>query len=307
MDRISIVMATYNGETFLLDQLNSLRNQTVSVDQIIIMDDRSTDKTVQIAQEFIDQYHLTGWQIHVNENNIGWKANFKNGFDLAEGDFIFPCDQDDIWHADKCEKMVACMKEHPDLELLVSNYEIKFYGTDNGSKAYDRQAREMLDDGSFQMLPIDEKWPYITRPGCTFCFTKKYYDRIKDQWDIYFAHDAILWRLARLNHHMGILNSKLIDFRRHGNNATSNVKRTRESEIETFEGYLKFYEIGLSMDQDAKSMGILQKGTEFLQHRIRFYQTRNLLQWFALVMNYQKYYLTYRGWLGDLYFVILKG
>ena len=306
MDKITIVMTTYNGDTFLLDQLNSLRNQTVPVDQVIIMDDRSTDKTVQIAQEFIDLYHLTGWQIHVNENNVGWKANFKNGFDLAEGDFIFPCDQDDIWHTDKCEKMVACMKEHPDLELLVSNYEIKFSGTDNGSKAYDRQAREMLDDGSFQMLPIDEKWPYITRPGCTFCFTKKYYNRIKDEWDTHFAHDAILWRLARLDHQMGILNLKLIDFRRHGDNATSYVMRTRKSEIETFIGYIKFYEIGLLQEQDEKSRKVLQKGREFLQHRIQFYQSRSLLQWLELGLKYKKYYLTYRGWLGDLYFVLKR-
>lgn len=306
MDKITIVMTTYNGDTFLLDQLNSLRNQTVPVDQIIIMDDRSTDKTVQIAQEFIDQYHLTGWQIHVNEKNIGWEANFKNGFDLAEGDFIFPCDQDDIWHADKCEKMVACMKEHPDLELLVSNYEIKFSGTDNGSKAYDRQAREMLDDGSFQMLPIDEKWPYITRPGCTFCFTKTYFDRIKDKWDTYFPHDAILWRLSRVDHQMGILNSKLMDFRRHGDNATSYVKRTRQTEIENFKGYLRFYEAGLRLNQDGKSRKVLEKGKAFLEHRVRFYQTKNPILWLILGLKYNKYYLTYRGWLGDMYFV-LKG
>ena len=306
MDKITIVMTTYNVDTFLLDQLNSLRNQTVSVDQIIIMDDRSTDKTVQIAKEFIDQYHLTGWQIHVNENNVGWKANFKNGFDLAEGDFIFPCDQDDIWHADKCEKMVACMKEHPYLELLVSNYEIKFSGVDNGSKAYDRQAREMLDDGSFQMLPIDEKWPYITRPGCTFCFTKKYYNRIKDEWDTHFAHDAILWRFARLDHQMGTLNSKLMDFRRHGDNATSYVKRTRQTEIENFKGYLRFYETGLRLNQDEKSRKVLEKGKAFLEHRVRFYQTKNPILWLILGLKYNKYYLTYRGWLGDMYFV-LKG
>lgn len=307
MDKISIVMTTYNGESFLLYQMESLRNQTVPIYQVIILDDRSTDKTVQIVKEYIEQNNLTNWELHVNDYNVGWKVNFKNGFDLATGDYIFPCDQDDIWHTDKCEKMVACMKEHPELELLVSNYELMFTGADNGSKAYGRQAKEMLNDGSFQMLPIDETWPYITRPGCTFCFTKTYFDRIKNKWDTNFAHDAVLWRYARLDHQMGILNSKLMDFRRHGDNATSYVKRTRQTEIETFKGYLKFYEVGLTQDQDAKSTCILESGKKFLQNRIKFYKKRNLLQWFALGIKYRKYYLNYRGWLGDLYFVMVKG
>lgn len=306
MDKISIVMTTYNGESFLLNQMESLRNQTVPIYQVIILDDRSTDKTVQIVKEYIEKNNLTNWELHVNDYNVGWKVNFKNGFDLATGDYIFPCDQDDIWHTDKCEKMVACMKEHPGLELLVSNYELMSTGTDNGSKEYVRQAKEMLDDGSFKMLPLDETWAYIVRPGCTFCFTRAYYEQINNIWNTDFAHDAILWRYSRLDHQMGILNLKLIDFRRHGDNATSYVKRTRQTEIETFKGYLRFYEFGLDMDQDKRSKVIIENGAEFLKRRIEFYQHKNIIQWMILGLRYSKYYLTYRGWLGDLYFVMVK-
>lgn len=50
------------------------------------------------------------------------RKNFKSGFDLATGDYIFPCDQDDIWHFDKVEKMVECMENNPKIELLAANY-----------------------------------------------------------------------------------------------------------------------------------------------------------------------------------------
>ena len=307
MDKISIVMATYNGERFLLDQLKSLRDQSIQIYQVIIIDDCSTDNTVKIVKEFIGKYNLTNWLIHVNTKNVGWKKNFKVGFDLAEGNIIFPCDQDDIWHKDKCAKMIACMKKNPDIELLVSNYEIMFSGSDNGNKNYNREAKKMLNDGSFKKLPLTEKWPYIVRPGCTYCFRKTFFNRIKSQWNTDFAHDAILWRFVILSHSIGILNYKLIDFRRHGNNATSYVKRSRESEIKVFEEYLEFYKIGLSQQNlDLRSKRILQIGRNFLINRIRFYQTSNLLIWVLLYLRYKRYYLTYRGWLGDFYFVILK-
>lgn len=306
MNKISVVMATYNGERFLLDQLNSLKKQSLSIYQVIIIDDCSTDNTVKIARNFVKKYKLTNWQIHINKKNIGWKENFKKGFDLAEGNIIFPCDQDDIWHENKCAKMVACMNENPNVELLVSNYKIIFSGSDNGNRNYNREAKKMSNDGSFRMLRLTEKWPYVVRPGCTYCFRKEFYNRIKSKWNTSFAHDAILWRFAMLNHSIGILNSKLIDFRRHRNNATSYVKRSRKSEIKVFREYLEFYEIGLLQNRDLRSKQILQKGKIFLLYRIRFYQTKKILIWALLWLRYKEYYLTYRGWIGDFYFVMLK-
>ena len=99
--RVSVVMTTYNGQKYLREQMDSLREQTMPIDEVIIMDDCSTDHTPDLVSAYIKEYNLKGWNLVQNEQNQGWKKNFKSGFDLATGDYIFPCDQDDIWHPDK--------------------------------------------------------------------------------------------------------------------------------------------------------------------------------------------------------------
>ena len=183
--RVSVVMTTYNGQKYLREQMDSLREQTMPIDEVIIMDDCSTDHTPDLVSAYIKEYDLKGWNLVQNEQNQGWKKNFKSGFDLATGNYIFPCDQDDIWHLDKVEKMVECMENNSKIELLAANYETFFSEKDegHGSKLYAAKSKAMKSDGSIEMLGIDPKWPYINRPGCVFCFTKTFYESISDKWD----------------------------------------------------------------------------------------------------------------------------
>ncbi len=103
--KISVVMTTYNGKKHIYEQLCSLANQTRKPDQLLIFDDCSTDDTVSIVKRFIEMKNLCNWKIIENESNLGWRKNFMFGLLKAEGDYIFPCDQDDIWSEDKIEKM----------------------------------------------------------------------------------------------------------------------------------------------------------------------------------------------------------
>ena len=245
--RVSVVMTTYNGQKYLREQMDSLREQTMPIDEVIIMDDCSTDHTPDLVSAYIKEYNLKGWNLVQNELNQGWKKNFKSGFDLATGGYIFPCDQDDIWHPDKVEKMVGCMENNPKIELLAANYNTFFSEKDNGSgsKLYASNSKKMKKDESIDLLGIDPKWPYINRPGCVFCFTKTFYNSIKDKWNTKYPHDAILWRFARMDHALGLFNYPVIEFRRHGDNATSEENRTKESRIQTFDDYIRFHEMGL--------------------------------------------------------------
>ena len=67
--KTSVVLAAYNGEKFISEQLESIRIQTVPVDEVIIVDDQSTDQTVNICQQFIAQYQLANWRVEINEFN----------------------------------------------------------------------------------------------------------------------------------------------------------------------------------------------------------------------------------------------
>ncbi len=119
---LSIVMATYNGERFLREQLASLYRQTLQPDEVLVIDDCSTDGTVQILED----YHTThGLKYVVNEYNLGVNKNFEKGLKLCKGNYIMFCDQDDVWMDNKIELMVQRMdmlvKQNNDIPLIVSS------------------------------------------------------------------------------------------------------------------------------------------------------------------------------------------
>lgn len=116
---VSIVMATYNGEKYLRQQLDSILEQTYQHLELIVVDDASTDKTLSILNE----YAAMDDRIHIfpAEKNLGLVANFERGLKLAKGDFIALSDQDDIFRNDKIELLLAAMKNHPDRDLVISD------------------------------------------------------------------------------------------------------------------------------------------------------------------------------------------
>ena len=92
-------MTTYNGQKFIREQIESILCQSMHVDEIVICDDCSTDNTVEILKEY-------PVRLFVNKTNLGFKRNFKQAMEFCKGDYIFLCDQDDIWENDKVEKLI---------------------------------------------------------------------------------------------------------------------------------------------------------------------------------------------------------
>lgn len=112
--RVSVIMATYNGELFLEQQISSILSQMTDNDELIITDDCSTDNTINIISSFNDE------RIHLlkNQRNLGVIKNFEKGLFQAKGEYIFLCDQDDIWRNDKIEISLSYLKE---ADLIVSD------------------------------------------------------------------------------------------------------------------------------------------------------------------------------------------
>ena len=109
---ISVAIATYNGQEFIKEQLLSILNQTMPVDEIVICDDQSSDDTVRIIQELLcDKIYL-----YQNEKNLGNKLNFKKAPSYCKGDYIFLCDQDDIWKPNKVQTMIEIMQNHLEIK-----------------------------------------------------------------------------------------------------------------------------------------------------------------------------------------------
>ncbi len=104
--KISVAMATYNGERFLEEQLASLAAQTRLPDELVVCDDQSSDRTVEIVAAFARR---APFPVHLyrNERNLGFGDNFLRAASRCQGDWIAFCDQDDVWLPDKLRRVAA--------------------------------------------------------------------------------------------------------------------------------------------------------------------------------------------------------
>ncbi|MES1190599.1 MAG: glycosyltransferase family 2 protein [Steroidobacter sp.] len=108
--RISIALCTYNGAPYLREQLDSLLAQTHANFEIVAVDDCSVDETVMILKEY--SLRDARIKIHVNAVNLGVKNNFTSAFERCTGDYIAPCDQDDIWEPNKLALLLETIASH---------------------------------------------------------------------------------------------------------------------------------------------------------------------------------------------------
>lgn len=109
--KISVVMTTYNGEKYLKTQIESILNQVLLPDEIIICDDKSTDNTFKILKDY-QNIEKPKFIISQNILNIGYIRNFEQALKKCTGEVVFLCDQDDFWHSDKIEKMITFDSEY---------------------------------------------------------------------------------------------------------------------------------------------------------------------------------------------------
>ncbi len=107
---ISIALCTYNGEKFLREQLDSVISQTYRNLEIIVVDDRSSDETVRILDDYARQDGR--FNVFINEENLGYTKNFAKALSLCTGAFIAICDQDDVWRDDKISLQLKKMPGH---------------------------------------------------------------------------------------------------------------------------------------------------------------------------------------------------
>ena len=115
--KTSVVISTYNGEKYILEQLDSIRTQTLTVDEVLIFDDRSHDNTVELCRDFINKFNLENWKVLNNEKNKGFVKNFIDGLYETTGDIIFLADQDDIWCRNKVELTLNIFRKKKCLSL----------------------------------------------------------------------------------------------------------------------------------------------------------------------------------------------
>ena len=116
----SVCMATYNGNQYVKNQLQSILTQINEEDEIIIVDDASIDNTLFIIKEFQD----SRVKLIENKINLGVVKTFERAISHATGDIIFLSDQDDVWLPNKVEKILKIFQKYPDITLVLSDAQI---------------------------------------------------------------------------------------------------------------------------------------------------------------------------------------
>ncbi|MFM7068137.1 MAG: glycosyltransferase, partial [Actinomycetes bacterium] len=119
-DRVSVVMATYNGAEFLAEQLQSLVDQTQLPDELVVVDDASIDGTQQILTDFARRAPFPV-EIILQDYHVGTSPNFEEGIVRSTGDIIAISDQDDRWYPDKIAVMANRMGQHPEALMAFSD------------------------------------------------------------------------------------------------------------------------------------------------------------------------------------------
>jgi glycosyltransferase involved in cell wall biosynthesis len=218
METISVALCTYNGAEFLPKQLESIKQQTRQVNELVVCDDGSRDATIEILEKFKQSVNFPVL-IYQNTNNLGSSKNFEKCLQKCSGDIIFLCDQDDVWMPNKVETMLNYFNDHEQHEAVFSNaIIIDQRGIPTGKTSFDQieftQAAQAkwLSGSSFEILL---KGYVVT--GATLALRKRCLPTLSPVPEIIpeLIHDGWFALKLAIYNQIGLISEPLIQYREH--------------------------------------------------------------------------------------------
>jgi glycosyltransferase involved in cell wall biosynthesis len=227
--RISVAMPTYNGEKFLREQLDSIYNQTMRPDEVVVVDDCSKDGTVDILREYQQKY---GLKFYVNEQNLGYNKNFEKAIKLCTGDYIALSDQDDIWFPEKIEESYKTIFKYPsDKPALVSSF---------GQQVNANMRAVRHEVSGFQSGDWHLQLTRYYSQGCTLMMNRKLLEYIIPFPDD-IIYDAYIGLIASMIGNREYIGKPLMYYRLHGGNSLANKGAAKQWSLKQQFHYLYAY------------------------------------------------------------------
>ena len=209
---ISVCMATYNGEKYIREQVDSILAQLGSDDELIVSDDGSSDATLSILRSYGDP------RIKLSHNTLrhGVNGNFENALRQAQGDYIFLADQDDVWLPGKVRTCVEALRT---ADLVVHDCIV----TDGNLHILHPSFFEIRRSASgfWKNLLCNS---YV---GACEAFRRsilEYALPLPSKLPVY--HDGWLGSLADIKGKVKFIRTPLIYFRRHGSNTSQSARHS---------------------------------------------------------------------------------
>lgn len=226
---VSVAMTTYNGEAYLVEQLDSIVNQDYKNIELIVCDDGSTDSTMSMLGSYRDSHPDLRMEIYPAAQNLGYVKNFEKAISFCRGKYIAFCDQDDIWYSAKISKQ---------LDVLLANTALAVFTDADLIDAKGRLFQQGLWGAVIGGLPpetIDHRAFYLSNcvTGCTLIIDRTLLDSAlpfiegvpHDWWLAY--HAAYLDRLSWVD-------EKLLGYRQHGTNVYGVGGRLRRERMDFY-------------------------------------------------------------------------
>ena len=113
---VTVLMTVYNGKNYLNEEIESVLCQTLDNYEFLIVDDASTDNSIEI----INSYKDSRIKLLKNRENIGQTASLNEGLAIAQGQYIARFDQDDVCLPKRLEDQVAFFKKNPSISIVCS-------------------------------------------------------------------------------------------------------------------------------------------------------------------------------------------
>lgn len=173
---VSVCLTTCNGEEFLKEQLESLAQQSQLPCELVVCDDASTDRTIDILEQFAAKSPFPV-RIFRNSQRLGYERNFMRAADLCTGHLVAFCDQDDLWEPHKLEHAQACFASHS-ARLMIHDFRVFFA---NGTPAL---------DSYFSLLQQCGYRPSANLKGCSMVARRSFLQAVG--WphaELLFSHD----------------------------------------------------------------------------------------------------------------------
>ena len=212
---ISVCIATYNGERFIREQIDSILRQLSSDDEIIVSDDGSTDDTISI----IDSINDKRIRIIEGPRKHSPTPNFECAMKVAKGDYIFMADQDDVWKPNKVEVCIEWLHKY---DCVVSDAEV----TDSNLNP--------LYPSLYTIMQVRQGRIYNTvwkngYTGCCMAFRRNVLKASLPFPKNIPMHDIWIGNVAAYKYNMKFIADKLIMFRRHNETISCNGKGSKYS------------------------------------------------------------------------------
>ncbi|MEP6944386.1 MAG: glycosyltransferase family 2 protein [Acidobacteriota bacterium] len=214
--KISVSLCTYNGSRFLREQLESIASQSRLPDEIVIVDDDSSDDTGKIAFDFAKK-SVVPVTIHINETNLGSTRNFEKAIELCSGDVIALCDQDDVWLPQKLTRMEHEFASDPRVGLVFSNAylvdeNLKHLRRDLWRETFRSRDRSRFSRGD----AADVLLQYNVVTGATLAFRAELRSLILPMPILRgLIHDGWIALIAAISSRIVALPEKLVKYRQH--------------------------------------------------------------------------------------------